>query len=391
MKQLRVALCAQHFRNPSFGVSEVSRNLVHALSETRGANRLEVYQPWRHPIVERDGPEVFGISSRLANRRWSRVFWENSILPASLMRHGAQVAHCLTYVAPWVSPVPIVLSVHDTLSTTHPEFCKPTNRAYHRLLSRRSLSRAARVVVPSNHVKDELMRTHHVSPERISVVPFGVDESLRGQLPQDEAEAICRKHGVVGRFALWVGNLEPKKGIPTLLDAIRIARSNGWKLNLVMAGGTGWGSVSVGELERRGVHWLGYVPRSDLKALYQQASVFVFPSVAEGFGLPILEAMACGTPVVCSAVPAAAELAPDAAMVVPSGDPAQFAAELLRLENTPELCLELAARGRRIADSLTWKDYGRRLWSIYDEVAAVSSAAVAGTVGKIDSARRISA
>lgn len=289
-----------------------------------------------------------------------RILWQQFSLSRICHSLGADVLHAPAYTAPLFSSTPCVLNVHDIIALEHPRLCAPMNVAHMRLFLPRSARRAAACIVSTNHVAERLCAVVGIPRERVHVVPLGVD-AARFQ----RESAIPGEVGVTpGRYLLFTGNLEPKKGLDTLLDAYpRIARCT--SLELVLAGRAAWRSH---RLRRRiatydgpgRIHALGRVPGAQLPALYQHAFAFAFPSVCEGFGMPVLEAMAAGCPVVHSDHPAVLEAAGGAGVSFPVGDADALARAVCALHDSPTGREELAESGRQQAMEHTW---GR--WAIH--------------------------
>ncbi|MEP6976886.1 MAG: glycosyltransferase family 1 protein [Thermoleophilia bacterium] len=209
----------------------------------------------------------------------------------------ADLLHCPSYRAPLRSTTPLVVTVHDLALFRHPEVFNRWSRAYGRFAVPRVVRAARLLIAVSEFTRDELVELLAVDRERIRVVPNGISTVFRPDGPAAE-----------GDYVLAVGTLEPRKNLPRLIEATR-----GLDAELRIVGAPGWGDVDVGESH---VHWLGEVPDEELAVLYRGARCVAYPSLYEGFGYPIAEAMACGTPVVTSAGGATEEIAGGAAVLV---------------------------------------------------------------------------
>lgn len=229
----------------------------------------------------------------------SRLWWQQAILPGLLRRAHADVLFASAYTAPWRCPVPTVIQVHDLLALRHPELCRRRNVLHLRALMPASLRRAAALLVSSPPVATDLAALAGRPPEDIQVVPLGVDPLLLTTPIAAPPPGLAP-----GSYVLCLATLEPKKGVDTLLAAWPTVAAARPEAQLVVAGQAGWRCAAtlrrLGELAPRRVTWLGYVPRRAVPGLYDGAAVVVFPSRQEGFGLPVLEAMARGCPVVHS-------------------------------------------------------------------------------------------
>lgn len=244
--------------------------------------------------------------------------------------------------------VPLAVTVHDLAFLEHPEWSTPRGLRFFRRSWAVTKRRADVVVVPSATTAAECVR-HGADPDRVVVVPWGVDAT-----PAADAELERARHdlGLPDRFVLWVGTAEPRKNLSGLVDAM-----GGVDLPLVVVGPAGWlieARTVLAPLGSR-AHLLGPVPDDRLRAVFRAATVFAFPSLAEGFGLPVLEAMVQGTPVVTSFGTATADVAGDAAVLVDPRDPAALAAALGRVAGDADHGARLAEAGRARARHFTWE------------------------------------
>ena len=302
----------------------------------------------------------------LTRRVAARIAWQQLVLPALLRRQGAEGLHAFAYTAPLHCPVPYLLNVHDVIALEAPDLCSRLNVWHMRALLPASIRRAAGVVVSSSHVAERVHSLSGIPDDRLHRIPLGVDHE-RYATPQPAAALPGGLQS--GRYILFVGNLEPKKGLPTLLKAYarcagRVGR------DLVLAGRPAWKSSPIlSEVRNHAgpgrVHLLGRVPGDVLPALYQHAWVFAFSSVTEGFGLPVLEAMAAGTPVVHSDSPAVAETAGGSGLVFRTGDADDLARQFLRLHDSQGLRDEMVAKGRERALSLPWSHWARDVAALW--------------------------
>jgi glycosyltransferase involved in cell wall biosynthesis len=312
-------------------------------------------------------------TSVCARNRLARIAWEQSQLPRLALRDSLDVLHAPGYLAPLRCRVPVVLTIYDLFALTQPALSRPANVLYYRLALPRSVHRAARIIVPSRFVGDGVRAHQRVPPDRITVIPLGVDPLFQPVTDPQQLHAVQRKYRLPDRFLLFVGNLEPKKNLPRLLQAFAQAtKALPEALALVIAGKPAWGCgelpALVGKLRVQDrVHFLNYVPLPDLPALYTLAEVLVFPSLCEGFGLPALEAMACGTPVVASGTTALGETVGDAAETVDPESTDSIAQGIANVLNHPERREELVTRGRRRAADFTWDRTAERTIGVYTQ------------------------
>ena len=300
------------------------------------------------PRVERSVSleRVRGFARGKAGTLWLDLAWYPHVLPRKA--RGADVVHCPTYRAPLRSPVPVVVTVHDLAVLRRPEAFPQWTRTYSRLVVPRVV-RAARIVTAvSEFTAGEIELLLGVPRERIRVVPNAADPAFTEAGPSAE-----------GDYALAVGTLEPRKN---LARAIAATRRLG--LELRVAGDPGWGGV---EAHGPGVTWLGFATDEELAQLYRGARCLVYPSLYEGFGIPVLEAMACGVPVVTSRGGATEEVAGGAAVLVDPEDAASIAAGI---EDAIARADELRAAGLRRARDYSWDESARLLIAAYEDAAS---------------------
>jgi glycosyltransferase involved in cell wall biosynthesis len=285
-----------------------------------------------------------------------RVLWEHLVQPWILQRINADLVHGPVFIAPPISTCPTVATIHDLSFIRLPHLFRPANRLYLAVMTRLSARRARRLIAVSAHTAAESVKLLGVPAERIDVVQHGVDSIFR-PLPQDEVEFFRQKQGLPEQFVLCVGTLEPRKNHTRLVEAF--ARIYDRRSKLVLVGGKGWLYDDVfAKVEALGlseaVVFQGYVTNEDLPWWYNAASVFAYPSLYEGFGMPILEAQACGTAVLASNVPPLPETAGDAALLADPQDVEALAANLNRLLTNRSLRCQLEAQGLAHARQFTW-------------------------------------
>jgi glycosyltransferase involved in cell wall biosynthesis len=274
--------------------------------------------------------------------------WYLGALP--LLARGADVLHCPSARAPVASPVPLVVTVYDLAVLRHPKAFNAWTREYSRRVLPRVVRRADRVIAISEFTAQELVDVLGVPEEKIRVIPVGVGQPFA---PVGEAAD--------GHYVLAVGTLEPRKNLPRLVEGFRRAGLNGCELRIV--GARGWGDV--GPVDASGVRWLGEVSDHELARLYRGAACAAYVSLYEGFGLPVLEAMACGTAAVSSDLPSVREFARGVVTVDPS-DPDAIAAGLREALARRD---ELGREGRAGASAYGWGRVVRETVDVYREVA----------------------
>ncbi|MBI1757713.1 MAG: glycosyltransferase family 4 protein [Actinobacteria bacterium] len=350
------------------GTGRYSRELAAALAATAPPGSDVTGWVARHPDTAAARiPGVSGPRSLPLARRPLVLAWQRGLGPAP---RDADVVHAPTLLLPPRRGRALVVTVHDTVPWTHPETLTPRGVAWHRQMAGRAARSADRIVVPTRAVAEQLAEVLPAVADRLVVVGEGVSGDLA--VPAD-AERRARRLGLpAGGYLLSLATLEPRKGLDVLLAAL--AGPDGPDLPLVVVGQPGWGGVDPrAEATRIGLPatrllLLGRVSDADLAVVLARATTLAVPSRAEGFGLPVLEAMAAGVPVVSSDVPALVEVAAGATVVVPGGDSAALAAALVRVSGDGALRAALIDRGRRRAADFTWTGAAAALWCLYGEL-----------------------
>jgi len=290
---------------------------------------------------------------------------------------GVDLFHATEHLLPRFSSVRTVFTLHDLIFLFHPETHKPLNRWFLTLMMPRFLRAADAVIAVSECTKRDAIRFYSIPEEKITVIYEGVSPRFRPANPE-AVRAVREKYGLPERFILYVGTIEPRKNLTTLLEAFHHLLATR-DLRLVFVGKKGWlyegffRRLRELGLEDR-VIFTGYVPDEDLPAIYSAADLFVFPSLYEGFGLPVLEAMACGTPVVCSNTSSLPEVAGDAAILVDPTDVRALAGAMERVLTDEHLRAEIYAKGLGRARQFTWAKAAQETLKVYLEVMRGTSA-----------------
>lgn len=319
--------------------------------------------------------EQLGVEARsfaLERDRLYEVWMAERRPPPQTVCGDLDVVHSTGPAIPPAGGAGLVVTVHDLAPIRFADRYPRRARALYKRAAAITSAEAARVICPSRSTALDVEEFYGVGRDRIRVVPHGVDMA---DLGVHDAEELWRRRGVVEPYLLWVGTQEKRKNVVAVLDAFTRVASRHKGLSLVLHGPNGWLGDEVGEglrhrrMQGRTLVSEGSLPRSELAALYARASVFVYPSLYEGFGMPVLEAMACGTPVVTSNISALPETAGDAALLVDPLDAVAIAESIERIIDDPTLAEDLSRRGQKRAARFTWAEAARRTWSVYEEAA----------------------
>jgi glycosyltransferase involved in cell wall biosynthesis len=307
----------------------------------------------------------------------SRWYYVPVGLPLAVLRNRVDVLHATFSVVPWCPARRIVLTVHDVCPDVHPEFFPRAIRTRFRWLMLQGLARCARVIVPSHATKRELLQHYRVEPERVVVIPNGVRHDMvdaqYGAYPQ---AAPFDEQRWPRDFVLYVGRFHARKNIDRLLEAFARSRSRRNGLRLVLAGRDLWSGERIARRIRelhleQEVVCPGHVPDTTLAELYRRARVFAFPSLHEGFGIPPVEAMAYGVPVLACSISAMPEVLGDAAHYTDPYDVAAMADALDQVVEDDALRTELVHRGRTQLRRYAWPQIAERTLDVYREIQAI--------------------
>ena len=372
---MHIGIDARPLATPRSGIRRYTECLIRGLARVDTENRYALCGAPRHADrgladLERElDPSRFQVHREPFPRaRTVEYLWPVSVPRSVGLYHGTN------YGAPWLLACPSVITVHDTTVQKFPAMHPWRRRLRHRLVPAQC-RRAARVIADSASTRDDVVAAFGVDASRIAVVPLAASEGMRPVTDGATLRELRERLRLPERFLFYAGALEPRKDLVSLFDALARLRAEGRKESLVLAG-AGERShrilldaalVRFGLEPGRDVHFVGAVSDGDLAALYSSCVLFVYPSLYEGFGLPPIEAMACGAPVVATRTSAIAENFEDAAALVAPGAPAQLAAVLARWLDDESARAELATSGARRARARSWDDVARETLAVYHD------------------------
>jgi len=375
---LRIAIDAHSVGTGLGGNESYATNLIEALAEIDQENRYSLYVT-RREAVERFSNRWpnFDVRATLPHTPLIRI---PLILSAELRRSPVDVLH-VQFTAPPFSPCPVVVSIHD-LSFEHlPQTFKWRSRKQLRITVRRSAREASQVIALSEQARKDIISTYCIAPEKVTAIPLAAAAHFRPIRNDEELQRVRQTYGIEGEYILSVGAIQPRKNLSRLVAAysrLRRATPEGNLPKLVLAGKCAWlyeeTLRTIKELQvSDSVILTGYVPESDLPVLYSGALCFVYPSYFEGFGLPPLEAMKCGVPVIVGNRTSLPEVVGDAAILVDPFDADAIAGAMDKLISDSNFRAELAARGLARAKLFDWRETARQTLTVYQRAAGVAS------------------
>lgn len=354
------------------GIGRYVANLARALVPQLAAEeRLALLYDPAHPLPRLPDGAVAQIpvtaSPFSPGQQWK--------VPRLLHDLRADLYHSPYIAMPYLPGVPALLTLYDLIPLRYPEHSTARARLLVRWMTRLALHATRHTIAISDFTRQDFVRELHLPAERITAIPLAADSAFQPQ-PPEAAAAVRARYNLPERFALYLGSNKPHKNLPRLVEAWQMANSR-WQMadcRLVIAGT--WDARYPEARQRseklglgKEVIFLGPVPEAELPALYAAATVFVFPSLYEGFGLPVLEAMACGAPVICSNTSSLPEVAGEAAVTVDPLNVAELAAALARVLDDADLRHHLREGGLAQARRFNWQDTARRTLDLYRQIA----------------------
>lgn len=379
---MRIGLDGIPLATPRTGVGHYTFELARHLALAAPDHKFQLVSPFTFdpPIDDAGLPSnLKAIRPQVGawRRRWFAIG-----LPLYLRQAAIDLFHGTNYDVPLWSKRPAVLTIHDLslllYGSTHEGRLARRGRYRIPIMARR----AAAIITPSQAVKAEVSRYLKINSSKLFVVPEAA-RSFFKPVPSAESDAVRRRFKIDGNFILYVGTIEPRKNLITLLQAFEeILRHTERKPQLVIAGKVGWLTdklfTRAGQSDAADrLVFTGYVADEELRALYSAATLFVYPSVYEGFGLPVLEAMACGAPVITSDIPSLSETAGKAARLVSPHDPQALARNVVELLENESERQYLSQAGIQQAQQFSWEKAARSTLDVYAEVISRTAKHVA--------------
>ena len=369
---MRIAIDARKLRD--YGIGTYVRNLLRQLGRQDDAHEYVVFcREQDCDTVEGYGPKFRAVVETAGNYSVMEQF----ALPMDLRRAAVDLFHAPHYVLPPLTPCRSVVTIHDCIHLRFPQYL-PTRigYAYARAQMWTATHKAARVITVSEASKRDILRYFRVPESRIAVIYNAIDERFWHEPDPEDISRTRERYRLTAPFVLYAGNIKPHKNLERLIEAFHLMRQGSPELReveLLIIGD----EISKYATLRRAVHrhklhkhvrFFGFVPDQTLASLYRLANAFVFPSLYEGFGLPPLEAMASGTPVIASNVSSLPEVVGDAALMIDPYEPGAIADAMRQVLTDGDLCLSLRARGLARAREFSWERSVLRVREIYEEV-----------------------
>lgn len=367
---MKIGIDARLLTDNKTGIGTYTNRLITELAAADKENQYVLYTDKEH---EFNMPDNFSI--RLIPQR-RRILWTNLYLPWYLSADNIDIFHSVAnFEVPIMARCKIVVTIHDLIPLLYPELVPFRYRVLFRTLIKKAAERSKKVLTVSHSSKKDIIELLGINSDRVVVIYEAGHTQSPSILDKTTPDQIRERFKLCGRYILFVGVIEPKKNIPTLIKAFKLLKRNGGggDIKLVIAGGKGWFYdqvfTCVEELGLKNeVIFTGFVSKEDLYQLYNGAELFVFPSLYEGFGLPPLEAMACGTPVVCSNTGSLPEVVGDAGIFVDPMDLNGWVEAMRGVLNNPSLQARMVEKGLERAKQFSWKKTAEETLKVYHEV-----------------------
>ncbi len=376
---MKIAIEAQRiFRPNKHGMDFVALETIRCLQRLDTRNEYFIFVGEGSDRCLDESPNMHIVTLRCP----SYPLWEQWALPRAVKQVGADLLHCTSNTAPIWCTAPLVVTLHDIIfleaqTARNPSLYQRLGRIYRRLVVPRILPRCRRIVTVSQFECDRIRTALNLDPERIMAIHNGYNACFR---PLTDFRPVVDRYLSDPAYLFFLGNTDPKKNTPGTLRAYgEYVRRSAAPLPLLIADLTPQAAETVlrelGEPELLPrLRLPGYIPNSDLPAIYNGASAFLYTSLRESFGIPQLEAMACGTPVVTSNTSAIPEIAGEGAILVDPTSPEAIADALLRLETDPQFRTAQVAYGLERVKQFSWENTARKLLTLYEETARKTNA-----------------
>jgi glycosyltransferase involved in cell wall biosynthesis len=363
------------FRKGKHGMDVVAIELIRHLQEIDKKNQ--------YLLFAKDGPDKDWLKENdnlktILVKGITYADWEQLSLPAAVRKHKPDILHCTANTAPFSCDIPMVLTVHDVIyieeNIVGGSLYQDAGNFYRKMVVPRGIKQAKKIITVSEHEKTVISRVCNINPVKIEVIHNGVDKRFHNKFSNEETAGFRKRYQLPDDFILFLGNTAPKKNTTAVIKAyvhycsitehplpIVIVDFPPASIRMILD------SQKCGELIGNFIT-PGYIPSSQMPLLYNCSSLFLYPSLRESFGLPVIEAMACGIPVIASDIPAIKEVSGDAAMLVDPADQIAIADTIRHLINDSNKRNELREKGLERVKLFNWKDAAEKLIKVYESV-----------------------
>lgn len=375
---MRIGIDATALPPQPVGAGNYIIQLIRSLAGMEAVHEFIIFaQPIGQDLI--DLPDKNAVEWVIVDERssGSRLIWEQLFLPNLVHKAGLNLLHSLHYTRPVRLPCKSVVTFHDMTIFLYPELHTLARRLYFPRMMKFSAGRADELITVSDSTRDDLIRILNIDPLKVTTTHLGVNPGYKIIDDGDKKKRISEKYSLPENFILYVGLVEPRKNLPVLIESYRRLIENELDYELVIVGRYGWMYEEVLEQVRQlnlehTVRFLGYVPQEDLPLVYNLASLFVYPTIYEGFGLPALEAMACGVPVITSDVSSLPEIVDGAGLLIPVNDSSALFETMVKVLTDEEMRKDLIRKGPQRAAEFSWSKTAQLTLQVYQKAMQTS-------------------
>jgi glycosyltransferase involved in cell wall biosynthesis len=375
---MHIAYNGWFWDQPNTGSGQYIRRLLHNLRRVAPDLQMTLVLPPHNRAPDDLPDDVSIVTTKGSSGQWGKVWFEQRTYPQMVGRVGADIAHVPYWGPPLTSPARLVTSVLDVIPLALPDYARGVKARLYTSLVASAARGSAHTITLSQDSKNDIVQYLGIPAESITPTYLAADEVYHPRMGAERDAAVREKYNLPDQFVLGIGGFDMRKQFNQLLLAYTyVGQAEGDNIPLVLAGREpAWGTGVFPDLPKYAeelkitdyVRWLGYIDEADKSSLYRLASVFVFPSIYEGFGLPILEAMASGTPVVANEVSSIPEVAGDAAYLVEPGNARAMAGAIIALLLQQPLRDSLVNQGLARATQFSWRKTAKETLAVYEKV-----------------------
>lgn len=328
-------------------------------------------------LQKQNTPHTFELIEPQSSQDFStpqRLIWDQFRFPAIAKNKKVDLIHQPCFSAPFSFSGPVVITIHDIISLLFPENIPFASRMFYSKWMPFSYSKATKIITISESTKNDIVRVLRIPEEKITVIPLAVDDKFRKPAKNNEVKEVAKKYNIKNDYILHIGTLEPRKNLGFLIDVFSevIQSTTSRDLSLVITGKKGWYYEDLFDKVRKlnlegKVIFTGYIDEADKPALYKGAKIFAFPSIYEGFGLPPLEAMASGIPVISSNTSSMGEVVGEAGILLSPKDQKEWVKAIRKVNETPQLRLEMVGKNKEQVRKFSWEKTAQKTIEVYEE------------------------